>query len=150
MLTAYAAQSSGLTSGAGLADALWLDMVAPDAAEEAAVRALGVDVPTLADMEEIEISNRLYRENGLDYMTVVVPSLGAGAQPHTGPVCFILGAGRLVTVRHHLPRPFETYPPPCGQGWHRLPNLGSGLSGADGRDHRADCRHSGRCGQGSG
>jgi magnesium transporter len=61
-------------------------------------------------MEEIEISNRLYREAGADYMTVVLPGLSESKTPTSGPVCFILSADRLITLRYHVPRPFETYP----------------------------------------
>jgi magnesium transporter len=43
-------------------------------------------------------------------MTVVLPGMSETKQPMTGPVCLILGHGRLVTVRHHVPRPFETFP----------------------------------------
>lgn len=90
--------------------ALWIDLYRPLPAQVDQVAALGVDVPTLADMEEIEISSRLYRENGIDYMTVVLPGLSESKAPMSGPVTFILSQGRLVTVRHHVPRPFETYP----------------------------------------
>ena len=51
----------------------WIDLHGPTAAEVGAAQALGIEVPTLEDMEEIEISNRLYREDGTDYMTVVLP-----------------------------------------------------------------------------
>ena len=87
------------------------------------VRAFGVDVPSLDVMEEIEVSSRLYREAGLDYMTVVVPSLGEGT-PTTGPVSFILGPQRLVTVRYHRPKPFTTYP-------HRADKTGPGCTAPD-------------------
>ncbi|PTE21461.1 magnesium transporter [Cereibacter changlensis JA139] len=92
-----------------LAEALWIDLYRPQPPQIAAVAALGIAVPTLADMEEIEISNRLYRENGLDYMTVVIPGQDLAKQQISGPVTFILAPGRLITVRHHAPRPFETY-----------------------------------------
>jgi magnesium transporter len=71
---------------------------------------LGVEVPTLADMEEIEVSNRFYREDGHDFMTVVLPGQTPDGVQVSGPVTFILTPGRLVTVRHHAPRPFETFP----------------------------------------
>jgi magnesium transporter len=96
--------------GAPLSQAGWIDLLRPDPAEEAAVRALGVDVPTLADMEEIEISNRLYREDRTDYMTVVIPGHSPAGEQITAPVTFVLTPTQLVTVRHHAPRPFETYP----------------------------------------
>lgn len=95
---------------APLASALWIDLYRPQPAQVEAVAALGVEVPTLADMEEIEISARLYRENGVDYMTVVLPGMSETKEPMTGPATFILSPERLVTVRHHVPRPFETYP----------------------------------------
>lgn len=110
MLKAYRSDARRLALGADPATAVWIDLTAGNADQVALVRALGPDVPTLADMEEIEISNRLYREDGLDYMTVVLPSIGNGDTPVTGPVCFILGSARLVTVRFQRFRPFETYP----------------------------------------
>ena len=110
-----------LAPEAGLAHAVWIDLWAPTAEETAATAALGVDVPTLDDMEEIEISNRLYREAGIDYMTIQMTGHSETNAPVSGPVTFILSQHRLITVRHHASRPFETYPnradkvgPGCG------------------------------------
>lgn len=112
MLYAYCLSGDRLAplpSGAEIGDAIWIDLYAPQPEQVEAVTRLGIEVPTLADMEEIEISNRLYREGKTDVMTVVLP----GQTPHkvqmTGPVTFILTPERLVTVRHHAPRPFETF-----------------------------------------
>ena len=110
MLKPYSAETGHLIFGAEPEQAVWIDLTAPSPDQVALVRAMGVDVPTLDDMEEIEISNRLYREAGLDYMTIVVPSIGLGDTPVTGPVCFVLGKDRLITVRYQRFRPFETYP----------------------------------------
>lgn len=99
-----------LAPPADLSQALWIDLYRPLAGQLAEVAQLGLAPPTLADMEEIEISNRLYREGGADYMTVVLPGLSESKAPTSGPVCFILSPDRLVTLRHHAPRPFETYP----------------------------------------
>lgn len=113
MLHAWAREGTGLVrlaAGADLAGAIWIDLHAPDAAEAGLVAALGVTVPTLAEMEEIELSNRLYREAGVEVMTAVLPGQSGSAAPVAGPVSFILGPARLVTVRHHAPRPFETFP----------------------------------------
>ena len=93
-----------------LADAAWIDLIQPGDAEMARLRDLDVPVPSLAEMEEIELSNRLYREDGMDYMTVMLPGERAGGDRTSMPVTFILSADRLVTVRHHSPRPFLTYP----------------------------------------
>ncbi len=113
MLTAYQLTNGRLarvTDGDAVQDAVWIDLLNPDPQETAQVTALGLAVPTLAEMEEIEISNRLYRATGADYMTVVLPGFSDSAAPVSGPVSFILSEARLITVRHHAPRPFLTYP----------------------------------------
>ncbi|WBL34293.1 magnesium transporter CorA family protein [Sinirhodobacter sp. HNIBRBA609] len=103
-------QETSISPGAELAKALWIDLYRPLDSQIAAVSALGIEVPTLADMEEIEISNRLYREEGADVMTVVLPGITPDGAQIAGPVSFILTEQRLVTVRHHAPRSFETFP----------------------------------------
>ncbi len=113
MLHAYRFASPGLAplpQSADLADALWIDLYCPLDTQVAAVASLGIQVPSLSDMEEIEISNRLYHDGAADYMTVVLPGLSLTKTPVSGPVTFILTKDRLVTVRHHAPRPFETFP----------------------------------------
>jgi magnesium transporter len=114
MMFSYRSEAGHLTrlgnSPDELSQAIWIDLYRPLPGQMDTVAALGLPLPTLADMEEIEISNRLYREGGADYMTVVLPGLSETKAPTSGPVCFVLSADRLVTVRHHAPRPFETYP----------------------------------------
>jgi magnesium transporter len=113
MLFAYRSDGPKLERlpvGAPIDGALWIDLYKPLPAQVAQVATLGIDLPTLEDMEEIEISNRLYREPGIDVITVVLPGLNERKEQVSGPVTFILSADRLVTVRHHAPRPFETYP----------------------------------------
>lgn len=114
MIRAYEPSGSGLTEISALPDqmhnAIWVDLFRPTEEEVAHLARLGVDVPTLAEMEEIEISNRLYQENGIDYMTAVVPGQDDRDEQVVGPVTFILSDDRLVTVRHHAPRPFTTFP----------------------------------------
>ena len=106
MLFAYRAEAGHLARmppPVVLADALWKDLYRPLTEQAAEVALLGTAVPR-------EISNRFYREGGADHMTVVLPGLSSTKLPTSGPVCFILSADRLITVRHHAPRPFETYP----------------------------------------
>lgn len=113
MLYAYVTRDGRLARlepGADLSQAIWIDLVRPGDDEIDRLRELGVAVPTLAEMEEIEISNRLYREDGLDYMTAVLPGERADGARSAMPVSFILTHKRLVTVRHHAPRPFLTFP----------------------------------------
>lgn len=113
MMYSYAIRQGRIVrqdKGSPLSDAIWIDLIAPGKEETALLGELGVDVPTLADMEEIEISNRLYRESGIDTMTAVLPGERGDGNRVTMPVSFILSPQRLVTVRHHSPRPFLTYP----------------------------------------
>ena len=123
MLTAYHFANKRLEvlpAEVALDRAEWIDLLRATPEEEAAVRALGIDVPTLADMEEIEVSNRLYHEDDIDYLTVVLPGQDAAGEQVMSPVCFAVAQARLVTVRHHAPRPFETYPARAGKsslGW---------------------------------
>ena len=113
MLFAYRLDAGRMVPMANLSDlheAVWIDLYRPMPEQIALVEALGVSVPSLEDMEEIEISNRLYREGGNDYLTVILPGQTPDKTAITGPVTFILMHRRLVTVRHHAPRSFETFP----------------------------------------
>src|SRR6202000_2364351 len=87
--------------------AVWIDLVKPTAAEDKAVEKLaGIAVPTREDMQEIEISSRLYIENGARYMTATLMCQSDSDTPRTTAVTFILAGHRLVTVRYDAPKPF--------------------------------------------
>ncbi len=133
MIKAYRIHGNGLVAEDGLefAQAAWIDMLEPTDAERLEVAAsIGVDVPSKADQEEIEQSSRLYVERGTPVMTVLLPSRTAENATQIGPVTFILTPDRLVTVRHHSPRPFETYPTRAGRaalGCHNVEQIMLGL-----------------------
>src|SRR5437016_292298 len=87
--------------------AVWVDLVNPTGAEDKAVERLaGIAVPTREDMQEIEISSRLYIENGARYMTATLMCHSDTDVPRTTAVTFILSGHRLVTVRYDEPKPF--------------------------------------------
>jgi magnesium transporter len=87
--------------------AVWIDLVKPTAVEDQAVEGLaGIAVPTREDMQEIEISSRLYTENGARYMTATLMCAADTETPRTTAVTFILANHRLVTVRYDEPKPF--------------------------------------------
>lgn len=114
MLFVYHSQNGKLTQDppdAPLTQAIWIDLCKATPEEEARVNSFVPEIPTLADMEEIEISARLYREKGFDYMTILVVGLNPSKSAFSMPVTFILGDTLLMSVRHHEPRPFETYGP---------------------------------------
>lgn len=117
MLTAYLGSEHGLlplASTDDLAKAAWIDLDSPDDDEIARLAALGITIPSLEDMEAIEVSNRLYNNEGVAYMVIVVPFSQGGPHTLTVPVAFILSPQRLVTVRHHNLRAFETFPTRAG------------------------------------
>src|SRR5271169_6739622 len=88
-------------------NAVWIDLVKPSAAEDKAVERLaGIAVPTREDMQEIEISSRLYIENSARYMTATLMCAADTQNPRTTAVTFILASHRLVTVRYDEPKPF--------------------------------------------
>src|SRR5258708_26954940 len=87
--------------------AVWIDLVSPTVQEDKLVeKLLGIAVPTREEMQEIEVSSRLYVENGARYMTATLMCQSDTATPKTTPVTFILSSHRLCTVRYDHPRPF--------------------------------------------
>src|SRR5256886_14733670 len=87
--------------------AIWFDLFSPTLEEDKLVeRVLGIAVPTREEMQEIEVTSRLYVENGARYMTATLMCQSDTANPKTTPVTFILAGHRLVTVRYDEPRPF--------------------------------------------
>ena len=61
-------------------------------------------------MEEIEHSSRLYLENGVAFLTATLPEGADSDDPRLAPVTFVLGPTRLITLRYHDPRSFQTFP----------------------------------------
>lgn len=90
---------------------VWVDLISPSREEEQAIEKwLGVGIPTREEMEEIEISSRLYVEEGAYFMTATLPAQTDDDEPVIAPVTFVLSGNRLVTIRYHEPRAFQTFP----------------------------------------
>ncbi len=118
MLDVYVRRGRGLDRQAAAttipAEAVWIDMIRPTAEEEAQVeQAIGIDVPTHAEMQEIEASSRLYQDNGGLFMTATVLSKTDTDAPVARPITFVLLPDRLVTIRYSEPRSFEIYATRC-------------------------------------
>ena len=114
MLSVFAQSESSLKKVAieGLSvlaeNAVWIDLLNPTGGEDKAVERLaGIAIPTREDMQEIEISSRLYIENGARYMTAMLMCQSESDMPRTSAVTFILSDHRLVTVRYDQPKPFS-------------------------------------------
>ena len=87
--------------------AVWFDLVNPNLQEDKLVeQKVGIAVPTREEMQEIEVTSRLYVENGARYMTATLMCQSDTDAPKTTPVTFILSGHRLITVRYDEPRPF--------------------------------------------
>lgn len=124
MLNLYGIADSKLVGVSDIAEAAWLDLHNPTEQEEETVeRALGVGVPTLAEMAEIELSSRLYREDGVIFLTGLVMAGSETGRPAASPVTFILTRTALVTVRYCEPTPFRAFV--------KAARAGSDLGGAD-------------------
>src|ERR671936_2537487 len=113
MLSVYVPRGASLervpiTSDAAAAEnAVWFDLVNPNLEEDKAVeRQVGISIPTREEMQEIEVTSRLYVENGARYMTATLMCQSDSETPKTTPVTFILSGQRLITVRYDEPRPF--------------------------------------------
>ena len=68
--------------------------------QDAAVeKALGLSVPTREEMQEIEVSSRLYVENGARYMTATLMCQSDTATPKTTSPGITIAATTLGTTR---------------------------------------------------
>jgi magnesium transporter len=120
MLKAYQQQNGGL-KGVTIGDedtlpagALWIDLFNPTVEERRKVDlAYGLEMPTRADMEEIEISSRLYQEDANMFMTAMVLAQTDTDLPTADAVTFVLTPEHLVTIRYIDPQPFRTYALRC-------------------------------------
>ena len=113
MLSVYVPQGSSLervpvASGNQVPDsAIWFDLIQPTQLEDKLVESVvGISVPTREEMQEIEVTSRLYVENGARYMTATLMCQSDTDAPKTTAVTFILSGHRLITVRYDEPRPF--------------------------------------------
>lgn len=89
---------------------VWFDMFDPTLEEAARVETyLGISIPTRDEMAEIELSDRLYAENGAVFMTMTALSNLDEDHPLKTPITFVLKETALVTVRHVDPRSFRLF-----------------------------------------
>jgi magnesium transporter len=108
MITAYRSRHDRLEkldlSEHHLRESIWIDLACPTEAEEDAVEAaLALDIPTREDMQEIEVSSRIYREGGVLFLTAQIVASHEARETEIGPVTFVVRPDRLVTVHYHHP-----------------------------------------------
>lgn len=91
--------------------AVWVDLLRPSREEEIAVEsALAIEAPTREEMDEIEVSSRLYTDGDASYMTAMILSNADQGEPVIAPVTFVLSGGRLLTIRYEEPKVFASFP----------------------------------------
>jgi magnesium transporter len=89
---------------------VWFDLVSPSHGENLSVeQRLAISMPTRDEMEEIELSARLYQEDGAEFMTMTALTNLDGDDPVKTPVTFILKGTTLVTLRYAQPKPFDAF-----------------------------------------
>ncbi len=116
MLTTYTLRENacdvrnGLQAGTEIAGAVWIDLLNPTKEEEAAVQAaLRLEVPTREEMQEIESSSRLYREEEALFLTASFLYGAEDGEYGSTAITFVLAPTALVTVRYATPKAFETF-----------------------------------------
>jgi magnesium transporter len=130
MLTIYEMRNGQLKAQTGkpriTAETVWIDLLNPSQEEEDKVeKSLKIDVPTREEQQEIEVSSRLYQEDGAHFMTATLLYQGEQSEAKTTPVTFILAGTRLVTVRYAEPRAFAMFASRCNR---QETDLGSGTA----------------------
>jgi magnesium transporter len=89
---------------------IWVDLLDPSPEEIKAVESLeGLSLPTRNEVQEIEISSRLYIESRALFMTATIMVRAADLNPTTTPVTFAYRPDRLVTLRFDDPMPFKGF-----------------------------------------
>lgn len=116
MITVYKVEGDRLVRAENLQslnpanDIGWIDLLEPTGEEDRSVEDfLKISIPTKEDMQEIELSARLYDEDGADYMTMLCIARKDSDNPVKSPVTFILHCNTLVTVRYHESASFTQY-----------------------------------------
>src|SRR5262245_13589198 len=89
--------------------AVWLDLFNPTPEEDACVeQALGISLPSREEMQEIEMSARLYNQGGAEFMTVTAIAMLDSDEPVTTPITFVLKGTSLATIRYAEPLAFRS------------------------------------------
>ena len=116
MITAYLSQERLIPEAithnnhALLHDAIWIDLVHPSKKEEKLIKEfLELDLPTREEMQGIEPSSRLYKENGTIFMTATMIAKSDSSEPKSDAVTFILKDDKLITVRYIEPQAFSLF-----------------------------------------
>jgi magnesium transporter len=124
MMTTYTVENGRLAVREGGQDAealrrsIWIDLLTPTPEEERLVQAaLRIEIPTREEMQEIESSSRLYKEEDALFLTAPFLYGVENGEMGSTAITFVLGNANLVTVRYATPKAFASFTARC----HRTP-----------------------------
>jgi magnesium transporter len=90
--------------------AVWIDLINPTSDEISIVeQSFHLELPTRDEMEEIETSSRLYKENDTVYLTSTMIGKADTDAPEITTVAFIADPKALITLRYLDLHPFRTF-----------------------------------------
>jgi magnesium transporter len=93
-----------------ISDALWLDLLNPTKHDELITeQCLNIDIPTRDEMREIEISSRLYKEDGILFMTATMLAESHSLDIKYDAVTFILTDNQLISIRYIEPQAIKLF-----------------------------------------
>lgn len=110
VLAGRTARNEGVAGPEDLRKAVWIDLLSPTPEEGRAVQdALGLEIPTREEMQEIESSSRLYKEELALFLTAnFLYGVDDGEYGSTA-ITFVLAENNLVTVRYATPKAFAVF-----------------------------------------
>jgi len=93
-----------------LHSAIWVDLLHPTKKEVILIETmLDVDIRTREEMQAIEPSSRLYKENDTFFLTATMIAKSDSAEPSTDAITLILKNDKLITVRYIEPQAFSLF-----------------------------------------
>lgn len=93
-----------------LEHSIWIDLIDPSEEEKTQIEQyLNLKIPTLAKMQEIEISSRLYSSGDTVFMTAMMVAHSESSDPKHDAVTFILTKNQLITVRYIEPQAIKLF-----------------------------------------
>ena len=120
MLTTYTVQDGhllvreGTQDAAHLQKAVWIDLLTPTQEEEHQVQdALRLEIPTREEMQEIESSSRLYKEDDVLFLTAPFLYGVDGGELGSTAITFVISNTALITVRYATPKAFAVFSARC-------------------------------------
>jgi magnesium transporter len=97
-------------SHALMSQAVWIDLFQPTEQEEIILdMAFSIDLPSPREMQDIEVSRRLYKEDNALFMTATILIKADTSEPESAAVTFIFVDNRLITLRYADASVFKTF-----------------------------------------